>query len=247
MEIPLRSAPIPVLSKDQMRDVDSLMVNEFHIQLIQMMENAGRNLARLAQSWFSSNKITGLTNVIVLAGSGGNGGGAMVCARHLSNIGINVTVVITKPKNNFSQTTAIQLNTLEKMNIKIIRADEIYNSSVPNLIIDGVIGYSLQGNPYGSAANLIKWANSNISPIISLDVPSGLDSTTGQVLNPVINAAATMTLALPKSGLFNKNCNHIVGELYLANISVPPELYQMLTPPLKVGNLFESGDIIRIK
>jgi NAD(P)H-hydrate epimerase len=230
-----------------MREVDRLMFNDFHIHLIQLMENAGRNLARLAQTWFYSNNKTHLENVFILAGSGGNGGGALVCARHLSNIGINVYVAITKPKSSFSQTAANQLDILEIMGITIINSLETSNYPAPDLIIDGVIGYSLHGNPYGSAADWINWANSTKSPVISLDVPSGLDSTNGQILNPAINAAATMTLALPKTGLFNKNCNHIVGELYLANISVPPMLYRMLSPPIDIGNLFELGDIIRIK
>ena len=247
MEIPFYRGRIPMLSTAQMREVDRLMIDIFNIQLIQMLENAGRNLARLAQSWFSSNIKREVKNVFILAGSGGNGGGALVCARHLVNIGVSVNVAITKSKSGFSQTASNQLTILKNMGINIIGADEIEDCPGPDLIIDGVIGYSLKGNPHGGAAKLINWANSNISPIISLDVPSGLDSTIGQTFNPVINANATMTLALPKSGLFTKNLDHIVGELYLANISVPPRLFEMLTPPIEVKNLFESGDIIRIK
>jgi len=89
-------AEVPYLTADQMRLVDRVMVEKYHIELIQMMENAGRNLAHLARSRFLNGDPRGRI-VIVLAGSGGNGGGGFVCARRLENWGANVHVVTTKP------------------------------------------------------------------------------------------------------------------------------------------------------
>ncbi len=84
-------------------------------------------------------------------------------------------------------------------------------------------------------------------PLLSLDTPSGLDTTTGTVFEPAIRAAATMTLALPKAGLHAPRARANVGELYLADISVPPALYAQPTLALNVGPLFAEADIIRIR
>jgi NAD(P)H-hydrate epimerase len=113
-----------------------------------------------------------------------------------------------------------------------------------DLILDGIIGYSLEGSPRGAAAEMIYWANEQKNPILALDIPSGLNATTGEVHEPVIRAAATMTLALPKTGL--KQSPDFVGELYLADISVPPQLYSQ--PPLhfKVDDIFQAGPILEI-
>ena len=114
------------------------------------------------------------------------------------------------------------------------------------LIIDGIIGYSLQGAPRGTAAAMIRWARSQASPILALDVPSGLMASTGDLLEPAIRATATMTLALPKEGLRIAG-GEIVGALYLADIGVPPALYTR--PPLnlpiqRVRHLFAEAQIL---
>ena len=114
-----------------------------------------------------------------------------------------------------------------------------------DLIIDGIIGYSLKGAPRGRAAELIVWANDQNCPILSLDVPSGLDSSTGEVFSPAINATATMTLALPKLGLQDPT-SPIVGELYLADIGVPPALYNDPSIDLQVGPIFREKSLIRL-
>ncbi len=115
------------------------------------------------------------------------------------------------------------------------------------LILDGIIGYSLRGAPRGSAAQLIRWANQQDAPILALDAPSGVDTSSGQVFTPAIQATATMTLALPKAGLLAEHVANQVGELYLADISVPPALYANPTLQLSVSHLFRQSDIIRLK
>jgi len=238
---------IPSLTTEQMIEVDRAMMEDYKIELIQMMENAGRNLAHLARQRFfegdPKNK-----RVFVLAGTGGNGGGALVCARRLHNWGAHVSVTLTKPKESFKVVPAHQLEILERMNLPLFQFDQIVDQNEEiHLIIDGVIGYSLKGDPRAGAARLIEWANKNGSPILSLDAPSGVDTTSGKVFRPAIKAMATMTLALPKKGLFAKGVETHVGELYLADISVPPELYLGKRFNLKLGPIFSNEDIVRIR
>jgi len=241
----MNTMAIPYLTLEEMIEVDRLMVDHFGIELIQMMENAGRHLAELARDRFLGNDSRD-KKVLILAGSGGNGGGAMACARNLHNWGAGVQLYLTKPPDQLIGTISHQIQTNQKLGIIPNSSDLPPDSIRLDLIIDGIIGYSLKGAPRGRAADLIKWANAQEIPILALDLPSGLQSSTGEVFSPVIKAAATMTLALPKKGLETPSAP-VVGELYLADIGVPPELYAHPSINLHVGPIFSESAIIRIK
>lgn len=83
--------------------------------------------------------------------------------------------------------------------------------------------------------------------MLALDTPSGIDTTTGRVFDPAVRATATMTLALPKQGLRAPGARDHVGELYLADISVPPALYSRAPLSLTFGPVFASGDVVRLR
>ena len=183
-----------------MIEVDRLMVDVFGIQLVQMMENAGRQLAVLARKRFLDGDPVN-KKVIVLAGSGGNGGGAMVSARNLHNWGAKVDVFLTKPVSELSGVILEQAKILQTMDVDLQTVIDFHKDTAPDLIIDGIIGYSLHGAPRGTVAEMINWVNRLETPVLSLDVPSGLDAGTGEIHSPAIHADATMTLALPKTGL----------------------------------------------
>jgi len=245
MSVPTYAGDVPYLTTEQMVEVDRLMIHEFRIELIQMMENAGRNLAHLARERFLAGDPRD-KRVTVLAGTGGNGGGALVCARHLHNYGARVSVYVTKADADFTPVPAHQLGILSRMQIPIAQAGAIDTAVAPDLIVDGLIGYSLKGAPRGAAGDLIRWANNQNVPILALDAPSGVDTTTGALFDPAIKATATMTLALPKAGLRAPGVAIQVGELFLADISVPPELYAAPTLNLAVGPLFAQSEIVRL-
>lgn len=242
---PIYNGDVPYLTTDQMREVDRAMIEDYHIELIQMMENAGRNLAHLARDRFFEGDPRGKA-VVVMAGTGGNGGGALVCARRLHNYGATVTAYITQPHEHFTPIPHHQYDILNQMGVTVRPAEFIADVPSPDLIVDGVIGYSLSGAPRGAAADLIRWANKSSAPVLALDAPSGVDTTTGTVFDPAIKATATMTLALPKEGLRTPGVDTQVGELYLADISVPPELYASPVLGLSVSHLFAQGDIVRL-
>lgn len=246
VDFPLYQGDIPYLTTDQMREVDRAMMHDYQIELIQMMENAGRSLAHLARDRFLDGDLRG-KSVTVLAGTGGNGGGALVCARRLHNYGANIRVFVTRNDGDFTPVPAHQLGILRRMNVSVAQTAALGDAGTADLIVDGIIGYSLKGAPRGSAADMIRWANGQAAPILALDAPSGVDMTTGTVYDPAIKATATMTLALPKEGLRAPGVERQVGELYLADISVPPELYAGPALGLKVGPLFARSDIIRLR
>jgi len=244
MVFPVYPDILPYLTTEQMIEVDRAMMQDYRIELIQMMENAGRNLAHLARIRFLDGNPRG-KKVAVLAGTGGNGGGALVCARRLHTWGANVQVVVTRPTEDFTPVPAHQLDILQRIKVPI--AEAVSQIGTPGLIVDGLIGYRLKGAPRGAVADLIRWANAQPAPILALDVPSGLDTTSGTVFDPAIKATATMTLALPKAGLRAPGVEAYVGELYLADISVPPSLYAEPALALEVGPLFAESEILPLR
>ncbi len=242
---PIYRGEVPYLTTEQMIEVDRAMIEDFGIELLQMMENAGRALAHLGRVRFLGGDPRG-KGVTVLAGTGGNGGGALVCARRLHNWGARVGVLITKPDEGFAPVPAHQLRILRRMGVEIGSSETVIGGPDPDLIVDGLIGYSLEGAPRGTAGELIRWANAQDAPVLALDAPSGVDVTTGTAFDPAVRAAATMTLALPKEGLRAPGVRARVGELYLADIGVPPSLYAGPAPGLKVGDIFSESDIVRL-
>jgi len=238
------SDALELLNTEEMIEVDRLMTDVLKIELMQMMENAGRNLARLCISRFLHDPQS--KHVLVMAGTGGNGGGALVAARRLLQWGANVSVMTTKPDEAYSGVPAHQLEILRRLGVEILSSELPATETKPNIILDGLVGYSLKGAPRGRAADLMAWANESDSPVLALDTPSGLDSTTGEAHATTIVAAATMTLALPKAGLLTADAKAFVGELYLSDIGVPDWVYRKLGREEKLGRMFMHSDIVKI-
>jgi NAD(P)H-hydrate epimerase len=200
------------LTRDQMVEVDRIMVEDLRILLLQMMENAGRGLATLVMQRFAPER------VIVLAGPGGNGGGGLVAARHLANRGVMVEVVLGTEEGRFAPVPAHQLDVVQRMGLPVVPEP----SQPGDVVIDALIGYSLRGAPRGRAEELIVGLGRFGGAVVALDTPSGVDVTDGSTPGVAVRADATVTLALPKIGLRG---HPLVGELYLADISVPPSVY----------------------
>ena len=186
---------VPSVTVEQMREVDRLMIEEYGILLIQMMENAGRSLATLVSDIAPIGE-----NVLVLAGGGNNGGGGLVAARHLSNLGAQVRVILSAGANELREMPAHQASILMKMGVETLEwkpSDEARLAaafSAHGVIVDALLGYSLSGSPRGGAARLIEMANASGKPIVALDVPSGVSATDGRVYEPAIRATATATV-----------------------------------------------------
>ena len=235
---------VTLVSVDQMREVDRLMTEEVGISLLQMMENAGRCLATHARAMVGGDARG--RQIVVLAGRGGNGGGGLAAARRLFGWGAAVTVVLAQSQNEMRGVPRQQLTILEWIGVPDGPAAnglfDIFAGA--DLVIDALIGYSLRGAPAGSVAALIQAANASGRPMLALDLPSGLDGDSGEASNPTIRAMETLTLALPKRGLLAPAARSWVGQLHLADISVPEKVYRRLG--LRVGPIFAKSDIISI-
>ena len=216
---------LPALTEDQMREVDRIAMEDFGLGVLQMMENAGRNLALHA----IENVDDPSGEIVILAGSGGNGGGGISSARHLRNRGYSVRLILTTDPSKLGGSAGAQYRIVEKAGLQATpteKAEE--NIQQAALVIDALIGYSLKGAPRGITKNLIETANEFSARTLSLDIPSGFDSTSGDTPGVAIQPHRTLTLALPKIGLAE-----VPGEIYVADIGIPPEVYAPLGIPLE--------------
>jgi NAD(P)H-hydrate epimerase len=239
---------MPPISVATMREVDRLMIEQYGIALLQMVENAGRSLAALARNHLGTSAAG--ARVVVLVGSGNNGGGGLVAARHLANAGAEVLVARTQPPPLPGEVPEHQRRTLQRMGIAggdraMPEAALPAHLASADLILDTLIGYSLRGAPREPIASVIRAANDARAPRLALDLPSGLDGESGEVREPTIRADATLTLAWPKTGLLALSATRSVGTLWLADISVPAAVYRAVG--VERGNLFAAGPIVGVR
>src|SRR5262245_45195215 len=153
---------VPTITAAQMVEVDRIAIEETGPNLYQMMENAGRNLATLAiellgERWREA-------TIVGLAGTGGNGGGGICAGRHLANRGARVVLCVTD-RDRLGDVPRAQLNVFASTAGRAAAPDELADIR-PALILDALIGYSLQGAPRGTVRDLIVWANASGAPIL---------------------------------------------------------------------------------
>ncbi len=208
---------VPAVSARQMRIIDRIAIEESGPNLFQMMENAGRSLALLAMQALNGQRTS--LRYLVLAGKGGNGGGGICAARHLFNREMDVTVCTLS--ENLKKVPAFQRDVFERAGGRVRRFEEIQDQSF-DVIIDAIFGYSLNGAPRGKAKEMIEWANEQSAFRIALDVPSGVEPTSGEIKGVCFNAGLTVTLALPKSGLSLANS----GRLFLADLGIAKAVFR---------------------
>jgi len=114
-----------------------------------------------------------------------------------------------------------------------------------DLILDALLGYSGRGEPRDPIAGYIRAANSARAPRLALDLPSGLDGDSGLPAMSALQATATLTLAWPKRGVLAATAQPFVGQLYLADISIPAAVYRAVG--VESGTLFASGPVVRLR
>jgi len=218
-----------------MAEADRIASEELGIPLELLMENASHQIAVAARLFLGG--VAG-KRIVAFAGSGNNGGDALGALRHLSGWGAHVGVVLSGPAERLHPLARRQHDVLTNLGVTHAAVDDA------DLLIDGVLGYSVSGPTRDAVADLIRAANASRRPILAVDLPSGLHPDTGEPLGVTIRAAITVTLALPKRGLIATRSLALVGDLLLADIGIPPQAFDRLT--IETRGLFESGDLVRI-
>jgi len=208
---------VPAVTAETMREVDRIAVEDVGLELLQMMENAGRTLAHRVVA-------TDDEPVVVVAGNGGNGGGGLACARHLHNHNVRVAVVLDRDPDALTGAAAQQYRILDATDVPVTTGvEELATLDRMGVIVDALIGYGLDGPIREPARSFVEEMNRQAARVVSLDVPSGTDATTGEMLGVTVRPEMTVTLALPKTGL--RTCP---GALVLADIGIPRIVYDSL-------------------
>ena len=211
---------LPGITREEMTEVDRIMVEDFRIPIELMMELAGYNLARIAVN-LSRNKYS---NYIIIAGSGNNAGGGIVAARRLASWGSNAQIVFPKGVNELKNVPKDQLIRAKKLGIEIF--NELPTNSLDckddSFFIDAYLGYGFTPRLDEISENVFNFL-SKIKILLSLDIPSGLEATTGTNYSG-INPIATLTLGFVKQGLLITDRKNI-GEIWIADIGIPISIY----------------------
>lgn len=229
------------------RDIDRVAVEKYCILGLQLMENAGRGAADII-----SGELGGApgAKAAVFAGKGNNGGDGYVAARHLHNAGIEVTVYSLCALDELKGDAAANASSWKKMGGEVkellsIEAVKAASGSIVkcDTVIDAIFGTGLSDEVTGHYGEAIRQLNSLAKKIVSLDIPSGINATTGAVLGEAVRAHVTATMAMPKLGLLLYPGRAHAGRVEVVDIGVPREAIE--DPSIR-WNLLGHSDMSRI-
>jgi len=161
-------------------------------------------------------------SAVIFCGCGNNGGDGFVAARHLFNKGVSATVVIMNDPDKYTGDALTNLKIISKFKIKIKKWNYWKTDFCsPDIIIDGLLGTGFKGEVREPYASAIKKINSFDKPVVSIDVPSGLNADTGCSGGETVNASVTVTMAAVKKGCIAKSALKFCGKIIVADIGLP--------------------------
>ena len=220
-----------LVTAEQMRSVDRRTIQELGIPEIVLMENAGKAVVEFLQETFPDLKQKTIT---VVAGSGNNGGDALVAARYLHQMGISVKVFL-HAERALSPSTQQNYDILSRLSIKLYKLDSENSMHLlkvtvnySDILIDGILGTGVNREITGQTEQIIDIANRRSCIKVAIDVPSGLNSDTGDIWGRCLKADYTVALAQPKRGhMLNKGIKYC-GQVVVKEIGIPKEIYENL-------------------
>ena len=209
----------------------------YGLTLLQLMETAGRNVAEEIAARFKPKN----TRISIFCGLGGNGGDGFVIARYLTCLGFKVEVILAGKSSNFTSETArrnwIVLQPLKKtIRIKEVKDSTLIPDVKADVVVDALLGIGLKGKLRPPILQFVKKINSLDTFRVSVDVPTGIDSDSGEVLGTAVKADLTVTFHKAKPGLINAKEHS--GEVVVKNIGSPSEL-ELFTGPGDVESVIE--------
>lgn len=219
-----------VVTAKEMRDIDEHAISKFKIPSIVLMENAGARTADIVAE--KHDKLGWTTDILVFAGKGKNGGDALVTARQLVAMGKRVRLFLLNGFEAYKDESKINLDILLAQKIRPTVLDTVgpleeYFASAggPFLAVDGLLGIGFKGPLSGLYADVVDILNAKADFIISLDIPTGADATTGAVIGQAVYADLTVAFGFAKLGHFIAPGAIHRGELKVVDIALPMRLH----------------------
>ncbi len=234
-----------LVTAKEMREFDSVTIQEFGIPGIVLMENAGRSTFEILNELLEDD-LSDVT-ISVVAGPGNNGGDGYVIARYLVNRGVEVDTFLLGTRERIRGDAKTNLDILEKTGARIWeietqeeldQAEEIWNQS--SIVIDAILGTGLKQDVRSPYREAIEKINSIEAFVVAVDVPSGLDSDTGKILGVAIEADLTVTYGFQKLGMAMYPGSGLCGQIEVVDISIPQIAIQRNAPRVK---LYEDPDL----
>ena len=219
-------------SREQIRELDRRAIEDVGIPGIVLMENAGRGAADVAADMLGN---PAKKQVIIFCGKGNNGGDGYVIARHLYNRGARIHLVLACPVMEIHPETdaGANLSIARQMGLHPLVADtsekQIQAAALAkrgDLLVDALFGTGLTGEVRPPYYSLIRILNAEDKPILAVDIPSGIDADTGNVLRAAVRATRTATFVMPKHGFALNEGPHHTGEVTIVDIGVPLDLIE---------------------
>lgn len=229
------------VSSSEMQSIDKIAQERFNIKSITLMENAGTAAASCTINMLRSQKKNKKKKrVAVFCGKGNNGGDGLVVTRKLLENNIDVSTYLLCGEDELKNDPAVNLRILKKLgaNITILkketRLDHRNYLDGCDLVIDSIFGTGFKGKPDEFLSLIIDLINKSGVDVLSIDVPSGLDATTGLAQGSCIKASKTITFGLPKTGFYESDGPEYTGEVVVKNIGFPESLLK--SPPRDTQN-----------
>jgi len=217
------------LTRAQVREIDRLAIERYHIPSIVLMENAARGAAEVAWEMLGRNA---KASVQIVCGGGNNGGDGLAIARHLHNRGVAVTILLAIDPEKYIGDALINFKIVQAMNLPMIgrsQAAEAIRTAPADLVIDALFGTGLTQPPRAEGAAIIELVNLRAEPILAIDLPSGLDCDTGLPLGEhCVHATRTVTFVAEKAGFADPISRQFTGEVTVAEIGCPKELIRVV-------------------
>ena len=224
------------LTREEVRELDRRAIEEFGIPGIILMENAGRAVAdevqSLAAKGAAGQRAAGLrARVAVLCGKGNNGGDGFVAARHLFNRGLQPAVALFARFDEIAGDAAVNLAIIRRMGLAPIEVTS--EAGLPavremvaeaGVVVDALLGTGASGEVRGLIRSGIEIINRSGKPVVAVDIPSGLDANTGEVLGVCVTAGVTVTFVAPKAGFTRGQAPCHTGRVVVAEIGIPRQI-----------------------
>jgi NAD(P)H-hydrate epimerase len=217
------------LTRAQVREIDRLATEKYHIPGIVLMENAARGAADVAMEMLAG---VNDPSALIVCGGGNNGGDGLAIARHLHNRGVDVQIIQvwdTEPRGD----ALTNLRIARAMGLKLgaCRDQEHFDARRYQLGIDALFGTGLTRPVQGEAARVVDFMNRAGFAILAADIPSGLDCDTGEALGASVRATRTVTFVAEKTGFANPRAGDFLGKVTVADIGCPRDLIDQVTRP----------------
>ncbi|MCX6338841.1 MAG: NAD(P)H-hydrate dehydratase [Candidatus Aureabacteria bacterium] len=254
-----------LVTAEQMRELDRIAIRERGIPSMELMERAGAAVARCAASMIADGGLR--RRALLFVGKGNNGGDAFVAARHLEAEGIKTKTILLSGRREITGDARENLQRLEQTGADLVRAETLEEleglrecAGAFDLVIDGILGTGVKGNVSGHFAEAIFFICGLHEMVVAIDVPSGLDATSGRACGVAVRASATVTMGLPKIGLVRADGLEHSGRIRVADIGLPEDsvrdvpgegeltveqdLYNLFPPRRRVSHKGDYGRIL---